>query len=518
MSINQQNDEFESQKNNNENGEQPNSSTLKEAHEDPKQSRCTSILDYLQVSLKMSGNQQPDEFESEKNNNESGEEPNSSTLKEVHEDPKQSRCTPILDYLQSRIKELYMFKNNLFENCTKENPHDKENLRKKIDEVILMVKEKKEAAIAENKALYYYLLGKTWCVQHPVDDECIHMLKKSLKLNPNNSEGWNLLGECLVHLKMFSKAKHCFITSLKYGKSKQLLRNLAIIMREVQLLTSENVKECLEAGIEYAKEAVQIDYTDGKSWAILGNAYLSLFCIEQEINPLSKSIISYGKALKDTKTAKNPYLHFNRGVAFKYAEMYTEAMISFEKSLQLDPAWDVAKKTLNDLVKYLTTAQTLFQRKGQIRTKQLQQMTRTLDTRSLGLYSKPIKTMTGQLILEPTPLSKLQNGLNCNKVVCGKVVCVVYYQEPVPYTFCMVDKELNCIVVSVYNLSPSKGPVIHDSVAIPEPYMTQIDATYKNQKFQYPNLRVYLPLTMAVNKKCLSADCICQPHFLTKLF
>lgn len=102
----------------------------------------------------------------------------------------------------------------------------------------------------------------------------------------------------------------------------------------------------------------------------------------------------------------------------------------------------------------------------------------------------------------------------------------------------MVDKELLCIVVSVYNLAQGRGPIIGDSVAIPEPYMNQIDATYKTQvcsfstdaiqyilnllcyfqKFQFPSIRVNLPLTMVVNKKCVSAECVSQPLFLSKQF
>lgn len=40
--------------------------------------------------------------------------------------------------------------------------------------------------------------------------------------------------------------------------------------------------------------------------------------------------------------------------------------------------------------------------------------------------------MRGKVVLEHIPLSKLEVGFNANKVVCGKVVCVVYNQEPVP--------------------------------------------------------------------------------------
>lgn len=50
----------------------------------------------------------------------------------------------------------------------------------------------------------------------------------------------------------------------------------------------------------------------------------------------------------------------------------------------------------------------------------------------MGLYGNKIKTMRGKVVLEYIPLLKLENGLNVNKVVCGRVVCVVYNQEPVP--------------------------------------------------------------------------------------
>lgn len=50
----------------------------------------------------------------------------------------------------------------------------------------------------------------------------------------------------------------------------------------------------------------------------------------------------------------------------------------------------------------------------------------------MGLYNNKIKTMKGHVKLEHVPLSKLQAGFNANNVVCGRVVCVVYNQEPVP--------------------------------------------------------------------------------------
>lgn len=44
----------------------------------------------------------------------------------------------------------------------------------------------------------------------------------------------------------------------------------------------------------------------------------------------------------------------------------------------------------------------------------------------------------------------------------------------------MVDKESTCVVVTIFNLADGKGVIIGDSVAIAEPYMTDVDFSYKD--------------------------------------
>lgn len=55
--------------------------------------------------------------------------------------------------------------------------------------------------------------------------------------------------------------------------------------------------------------------------------------------------------------------------------MYTDALLSFEQASILDPLWSKARESLEDLIHYLTSTQTLYQRKGQMKSKRLQQMT-----------------------------------------------------------------------------------------------------------------------------------------------
>lgn len=45
-------------------------------------------------------------------------------------------------------------------------------------------------------------------------------------------------------------------------------------------------------------------------------------------------------------------------------------------------------------------------------------------------------------------------------------------------TFCLIDKLKYCVAVTVFNIAKSRGVIIGDSVAIPEPYVTDVDFKY----------------------------------------
>lgn len=55
-----------------------------------------------------------------------------------------------------------------------------------------------------------------------------------------------------------------------------------MVLRQEQTSTVEQRIKNIQEGVEYAKEAVKFDTTDGVSWAILGNAYLSSFFTEAQ--------------------------------------------------------------------------------------------------------------------------------------------------------------------------------------------------------------------------------------------
>lgn len=59
-----------------------------------------------------------------------------------------------------------------------------------------------------------------------------------------------------------------------------------------------STKENIQKGLEYAKEAVQLDTQDGLSWAVLGNAHLSsFFGIQQNPKTLKQCLSAYAQSV-----------------------------------------------------------------------------------------------------------------------------------------------------------------------------------------------------------------------------
>ena len=65
--------------------------------------------------------------------------------------------------------------------------------------------------------------------------------------------------------------------ALQHEKNKVSLRNLSMTLRQIPVNTSEEKMANVEQGLVKGKEAVGLDTSDGQSWSLLGNAYLSHF-------------------------------------------------------------------------------------------------------------------------------------------------------------------------------------------------------------------------------------------------
>ena len=87
------------------------------------------------------------------------------------------------------------------------------------------------------------------------------------------------------------------------------------------------------------------------------------------------------------------------------------------------------------------------------------------------------------------------------RVILGVVIRSVHTEDTVPFTFIMIDKGGTPIVVTTYNLSPGKGVIIGDTVAIAEPYFTHLDIEYQAVKYKFNMVRVESPLVLVINGK-----------------
>ena len=146
---------------------------------------------------------------------------------------------------------------------------------------------------------------------------------------------------------------------------------------------------------------------------------------------------------------------------------------------------------------------TLLELRGKLKAKKLAQLIDSVASSQLGPYANGsyLHHSGTRVKLEPKVFSRLQPGLNSETVVVGRVICSVHTENTVPFTFCLVDAEGTSLAVTVYNLSPGKGVIIGDSVAISEPFFSKVDLVYKEHQFKFPLIRVESPLVLVVNGK-----------------
>ena len=115
-------------------------------------------------------------------------------------------------------------------------------------------------------------------------------------------------------------------------------------------------------------------------------------------------------------------------------------------------------------MKYLEDICSLIHLKGKLKAKKLAGLMDAVDPlRDLGPYGGgSYKSPRGgaAVALRHMGFHELQAGLNEEVVILGRVIFSVFTEETVPFTFCLVDREARCLVVSLYNLSPGKGVII----------------------------------------------------------
>lgn len=78
-----------------------------------------------------------------------------------------------------------------------------------------------------------------------------------------------------------------------------------MVMRMEKPAKHEDRLKNVEEGVKFAKEAVELDPTDGTSWSVLGNAYLSsFFNLVQSPSVLNLCKSAYAQAVSKSNIVK----------------------------------------------------------------------------------------------------------------------------------------------------------------------------------------------------------------------
>ncbi|XP_068953780.1 tetratricopeptide repeat protein 5 isoform X2 [Petaurus breviceps papuanus] len=372
------------------------------------------------------------------------------TMAEEEEEAKQP-----VQLLQELVDQLYSFRDHYFETHPVEYAGQKhQDVREEMEKTLSKMEE--AGGFSQEKAFVLMLTGKALNVTPDYSPQAEELLSKAVKLDPELVEAWNQLGEVYWKKGDVAAAHTCFSGALSHYRNKVSLQNLSMVLRQLRAETGEEHSRHVMDSVRQAKLAVQMDVHDGRSWYILGNAYLSLFFNAGQNPKISQQALSaYAQAEKVDRTASsNPDLHLNRATG-KVKAKKLQSMLGNLRPAQLGPCGD-------------------------------------------GRY----QAASGQkMTLELKALNTLQPGINSGTVVLGKVLFSLTTEEKVPFTFGLVDSEGPCFAVTVYNMVQSWGVLIGDSVAIPEPHLRHHQIQHKGKNYSFSCIRVETPLLLVVNGK-----------------
>ncbi|XP_067391403.1 tetratricopeptide repeat protein 5-like [Emydura macquarii macquarii] len=423
----------------------------------------------------------------------------------AEEDPEGAATRQALQRRQELVDGLYRFRDRYFESHGVEDagrkPQDvREEMQKTLQQMDEIV-----TGCSQGRARALMLKGKALNVTPDYSPQAEELLAKAVKLDPELVEAWNQLGEAYWKKGDVAAAHTCFSGALGHRQNKVSLQNLSMVLRQLRAESAEQQAQNVVDSVRQAKLAVQMDVRDGRSWYVLGNAYLSLFFNAGQSPGISQQALSaYGQAEKVDPTAScNPDLHLNRATLHKYEENYTEALEGFSRAAALDPAWPEPRQRQQQLLHFLERLTSLLENKGKVKGKKLQSMLGSLRPSQLGPCGDgQYQGSSGQKVaLEHRPLSALRPGVNAGAVVLGRVLFSLTTDEKVPFTFGLADSEGPCVAVTVYNMAQSWGVLVGDSVAIPEPHLRHHRVQHQDKSFSFSGIRVETPRLLVVNGK-----------------
>ena len=336
-------------------------------------------------------------------------------------------------------------------------------------------------------------------------------------MRPNYSVAWIELGECYFKKGDLKLALNCFETVLKQNpKEKKALRYASIMLRSLPWSTPDEKKQNVIKSIDLAKKALECDLSDGQSWAVLANAYLTFAFMtnRMEHNSLTKNCKSaYQKAIMiDKNVATKADVLFNYASILQYEEEFEEALTCLVNASKYDPEWRelVQRKQnlisfFNDICHKITETSNLSGKK----LNSLRDRCRSDEEKLRKQYANNLEMCNGQT----KQLEQLVDGPNECLLVCK----VQSYTSDIHNIFyCsvlnVIDSNGNNMAIFIYDIINGRGPKSGDSIVVIRPVVKAHHIRYDGNEYRFRVIKISKPLhELYVNNRRIGVDCLSIP-------
>jgi len=438
--------------------------------------------------------------------------------------------------VEKLLAELYLTQDKFFTS----DKHEKETrIADQRAAVLKALGDLPEDSSVAHKARVAYVHGKALDAGPAYSEQAEVLLAKAVKLDPSNVDAWNSLGNCFWKKKDYVGARDCFNGALAQERTPASLRMLSMVLRQIGDAPAERVANVAES-VAKAKEAVTLDVRDDESWYVLGNAYLTqFFSHSHDTAHLTQAMKAYAHA-DETSMSRNPDLHFNRGMVYKFQEEYTQAVAAFQAALAIDPSLPAADE-VDGIQRHVARVSSMVERKGRIKPKKVAALVKSMpsaemrkrlaesqaasadggaaaDAGGAGGASGEAKEGEGKTATSDdsaasaafVKLSELAEGPNPGKWVLLKMLAPCLRTGQTPQCLVMVDEDAEAVCVSLYHAGESscdRFDADRDVFIVCDPVVKQVrfdrdDGTTA----EYRTLQVLKPHNFSVNGRTLSGQ------------
>lgn len=323
------------------------------------------------------------------------------------------------------------------------------------------------------------------------------------------------MGECYFKKGDLELALDCFEKVIKLnGKEKKALRNASIMLRSIQT-TSEQRQKNIIRSMELAKKAVECDFEDKESWAILGNAYLTILFLAKKCDKpevLKRCKMAYQKALMDRIVKTKSDVLFNYSSVLIYDEEFDFALKCLTEAYIYDPDWNELKMKKEQLISLIKEINSLKIDKTVIKVKQLKMLKDQLKSEEENLkkiYGNCDKYFAGHT----KSIEELTDGFNDCLLIC-KIVSYVNDNENILFcsVYYLIDSFGHSISLFLYDINKNKGPRTGDSVLIIRPFVKNYQIKHEQDEYRFRAIKINDPINeLLVNNCPINIDCLTRP-------